>query len=85
MGISLGVLIYMISISKYFIKFNVIIIDSMKKILFILFKPFNILIKIIKKSFLRPISFIVINIKAFIRKYLNKIKKITKKSKKIKA
>lgn len=81
-GIILGIIIYMVFISKYFIKFNVIIINSIKKIIKTIIKPFKILLKIMKKIFLRPISFIVINIKSFVYKFYIKIKKVTKKTKK---
>ena len=81
-GIILGITIYMFFISKYFIKISVAIINFIKKIILILIKPFIILLKITKKLFFKPISFIIINMKNFTNKNLQKIKKITKKDKK---
>lgn len=81
-GIILGITFYMIFISKYFIKINVIIINFIKKILFLLIKPFIILLNFTKKLIFKPISFIIINVKCFTIKNLQKIKKVTKKEKK---
>jgi len=81
-GIALGIVIYMLFISKYFIKLNVFLINFMKKIIILLTKPFIILFKFIKNIFLKPISFIVINIKHFKHNYFYKLKKVTKKPKK---
>ena len=81
-GIMLGITFYMIFISKYFIKINVMIINFIKKILYFLIKPLLILINFTKKLIFRPISFIIINVKCFTIKNLQKIKKVTKKEKK---
>lgn len=81
-GIILGITFYMLFISKYFIKINVIIINFIKKILYFLIKPLFILINFTKKLIFRPISFIIINVKVFTIKNLQKIKKVTKKEKK---
>lgn len=65
-GIITGNLLYMIYISKYFIKINVKILLSLKKICIkifnIIFLPIKISFKFLKKI-LKPISFLVINIK----------------------
>jgi len=81
-GLSLGITFYMIFISKYFIKINIIIINFIKKGLYFLIKPFILLLNITKKLFLKPISFIIINLKYFTLKNIQKIKKVTKKEKK---
>jgi len=81
-GIAIGIIFYMLCISKYFIKLNVTIINFIKKIIILLTKPFIILFKFIKNIFLKPISFIVINIKHFKHNYFYKLKKVTKKPKK---
>ena len=81
-GITFGILIYMLFISKYFIKLNVTIINFIKRIIILLTKPFIILLKFIKKIFLKPISFICINLKLLINKIFNKFKKTTKINKK---
>ena len=82
LGIAFGIIIYMLSISKYFIKINVAIINFIKKIIILLTKPFKILFKFIKRLFFKPISFIIINIKLLIKKILTKFKKTTKINKK---
>ncbi len=75
LGIILGCLIYMITISQYFIKINVFIV---KKIIVFLKKLFSILIipiKIVKKIILKicnPISFVIINIRKNMLKLFKK-------------
>jgi len=81
-GIGIGITFYMIFISKYFIKINVAIINFIKKIIYWLFKPFIILLNFTKKMFLKPISFIIINLKYFNNKSFINMKKVTKKDKK---
>lgn len=78
-GIGIGIVIYMLFISKYFIKINVAIINLIKKIILLFTKPFKIFVKVLKKLFFKPISFIIINIKSF----THKISKICKKTAKI--
>lgn len=72
----LGSTLYMISISKYFIKINTKIIITIKNIFIKLFKilliPLIIIIKIFKK-FITPFTFLVINIK---KSTLNLSKKV---------
>lgn len=82
-GMGIGILLYMIFISKYFIKLNVSIINFIKKIVILLTKPFIILFKFIKRLFFKPISFIFINIKLLLKKIFQKFKKTTKIHKKI--
>lgn len=81
-GIAIGVAFYMIFISKHFIKINVTIINFIKRIIYLLFRPFIIILNFTKKLFFKPFSFIIINLKYFTNKSLFKIKKITKKDKK---
>lgn len=81
-GITIGIVIYMLFISKYFIKLNVAIINIIKKIIILTTKPFIILFKYIKKLFFKPISFIFINIKLLFKKIFDKFKKNTKIHKK---
>ena len=81
-GIVVGIIIYMLFISKYFIKINVAIINFIKKIIILLTKPFKISFKFIKRIFFKPISFICINIKLLFKKILIKFKKTTKIHKK---
>ena len=82
LGIFIGIALYMIFISKYFIKINVAIINFIKKIIFLILKPFIIILNFTKKLIFKPISFIIINMKYFTSKNLQKFKKITKKEKK---
>lgn len=82
LGIAFGIIIYMLSISKYFIKLNVTIINFIKKIIILITKPFIILLKFIKKLFFKPISFICINLKLLFNKIFNNFKKTTKINKK---
>ena len=71
LGVIIGIITYMLTVSKYFIKISVKIINIIKKILTI---PIRIILKIFK-----PLSFIVINIRKSIYSYIKKIKKIAKK------
>ena len=81
-GIIFGIIMYMLLISKYFIKLNVTIIKFIKKLIILFTKPFIILLKLIKRIFLRPISFICINLKLLLKKILKKFNKTTKINKK---
>lgn len=93
-GLVVGIIVYMFTISKYFIKINVKIITFFKnvisKILFIVLFPVRFLLKILKKTIFRPVSFFIINIRKSFTNSYKKIKNnvkanknITKKSKKI--
>ena len=83
LGIIIGITLYMVFISKYFIKINVLIINFIKKIIILATKPFIFLFKFIKRLFFKPISFIFINIKLLTRKISINFKKTTKINKKI--
>lgn len=86
-GMSIGILLYMLFISKYFIKISVFIISTIKKvinkILHILLKPIKIVYSILKKIIFKPISFVCINFKGFILKIIKKSKKIKILNKKL--
>lgn len=69
-GVLLGIIIYMLTISKYFININVKVINLVKKIVYY---P----IKLILKSF----TFIVINIRNILKNFNTKIINMTKKEK----
>lgn len=73
LGIIIGVILYMLIVSKYIIKFSVIILDFIKRIIAI---PIKFIVKILKNILFRPISFIIINIR---KKVLNFNKKNVKK------
>lgn len=80
-GLFIGVIIYILSISKFFIKINVIIITFIKnifcKILYLILYPIKFILKIFVKIF-TPFTFFVINIKKI---GTNSTKKIIKKVK----
>ena len=72
LAIVLGILLYVIILSKFVIKLNLIIIDFIKKISSLIFKfiriPLDIFSQILKRILFKPISFIIINIKKFFTK-----------------
>ncbi len=78
----IGLVVYFLTISKYFIDLNVKIINifkiSISKILYILFFPIKIMINILQKTFLKPFSFITINIRIFGSKILKNLTKSLK-------
>ena len=74
-GLGVGIIIYLLAISKLFIKVNVIIISFFKKIISFIFKY---IVKLFKITICNPIHFFVINI----RGPISKIKILTKKGKK---
>lgn len=81
LGIVLGILIYMLTISKYIIKFSVKIIKFIEtivsKIICILTYPLKLIITFLRRILFRPISFIFINIRKVFTKYnLNILKYI---------
>ena len=90
LGILMGVLFYMLFMSSYIIKINIKIINITKKILNILLAPFKVIWHIIQKILLKPVTFLIINIRKnstnFAIKIYNRLKKKTrfvKKSKNI--
>lgn len=78
----IGLVVYFLTISKYFINLNVKIINifkiSISKILYILFYPIKIMINILQKTFLKPFSFITVNIRNFGSKILKNLTKSLK-------
>lgn len=81
-AIIIGAIIYLITVSKYIIKFSVIIINFIKSIMGTLIKfilyPIKMIFKFLKKVFFKPISFFIINIQQMLSKPVKKIKKATK-------
>lgn len=88
----IGLVTYFLTISKYFIRLNVKMINILKisisKIIYILFYPVKIIINILQKTIFKPFSFIIINIRNFNSKILKNLTKslkgvnISKKSRK---
>lgn len=85
LGIGLGVIIYILSLSRYFIKINVTIISYIKEIIIklvtFLIYPIKIILKTLRKILIKPISFIFINIRGFLTKNLKKMSKMNIKVK----
>lgn len=77
-GLLLGIIIYMLAISKYFIKVNVTIINFIKNIITY---PIKLIWNLLKKI-LKPFAFIIINIRKLSTNFCTKIFNVTKKSKK---
>ena len=78
LGMIIGVLIYMLTISKYFIKFSLSVLNILKKvfgtIIKIISSPFKIIHKVTEKIIFRPISNIFISISKNINKFVKKMK-----------
>lgn len=86
-GMLIGILLYMLMLSNYVIRLGTTFIRSFitfcQKIIYILSVPMTMMIKIGRKIFLKPISFICINIRNFTTKIVYKLKKVKILNKKI--
>lgn len=86
-GLSLGAIIYLLTISKYIIKISVFVIDILKKIFRFIIKivsyPLLIVYRFLRKIIFKPISIVCINIKKDFSKTTNKIYKNIKNVKKL--
>ena len=78
-GISLGVLIYMLTLSKYIVRCSVIIIKFIKKIIS---DPVNFIIIITNFLFIKPRKFLVKKISTFLKKIFHNTTNIMKKKSK---
>ena len=82
LAIILGILIYIFFISKFILKISLLIINFFKNIFLKIFNvlkiPFHFLLKLIRKIFFNPISFITINMRNFFTKLLHNFSKKTK-------
>lgn len=87
-AIILGLILYMLTLSAYIIKINVAILKFVKTIIIRVFSiillPFKYLCKLIKKVFLKPISFIFINFRKNTTNFYSKLKLMIKSNKKFK-
>ena len=86
-GLFFGTLIYMLTISKYFMKASVLFLTKLKNIISKVFlwlaKPLSLLGKALHMICMKPVSFMVINVKKiFLQFHNNNI--FTLKNKKIK-
>ena len=81
----IGIMLYWLFISKFILKISLNIINLIKKVFKIVLNvikvPFIFFIKIIKKVFLRPILFVIINIRNYFKKYFKNFYNIVKKKK----
>lgn len=64
-GIIIGTILYLITISEYVIKISVYIINILKRILYF---PLKIVFKFIRRFILRPITIICINLRKNVKK-----------------
>ena len=69
MAITIGIILYMLLISKFIMGISLKIINFVKKIISIIINiikiPIKLLIKLINKIFFNPISFVILNIRKF--------------------
>lgn len=84
LGIILGAFIYLLFISSYIIKINVKIINMLKKVFTIVIIPFKFIYQILHKTFLKPVTFLFINIRKSSTNFGTKIYKNLKIPKKAK-
>ena len=82
LGIILGALVYMVFVSSYIIKINVKIINMLKKVFEIVIIPFQVIYRILHKLFLKPITFLFINIRKTFTNFGTKAYKSLKMPKK---
>ena len=82
LGIILGTVIYMLSISSYIIKINIKIINIIKKIIKIILIPFLFVKSIVQRIFKKPITFLFINTRKIFTNFKIKIHNFLKKPKK---
>lgn len=81
----LGAILYLLTISRYFIRINVNILTFLKKVIvktfIIISYPFKIIKKYFFKLILRPYKILTINLKNILKNKIIKRKKIKKKYK----
>lgn len=84
LGVALGIVIYILMFSKYFIKINVTVITFVKNVVVKILKVLLIPLNWIKKLIMKPVSFICINIRKNCKdlfKKMGDLFKITKNKK----
>lgn len=82
LGLILGAFIYMLFVSSYIIKINLKIINILKKIIGIFMIPFKSIYKMLHKIFLKPVTFLFINIRKSFTNFDTKIYNYLKRYKK---
>lgn len=87
LGVALGVISYMLCLSSYIIKVNVIIIKFFKNIIIKIFGiisiPFKAIYNLMRKIFFKPISFFIINIRKSSTNFLKNSYQSLKNTKKV--
>lgn len=84
LGILLGAFVYLLFISSYIIKINIKIIHVLKKVFSIIIVPFKYIYKLLHKIFLKPVTFLFINVRKSSTKFATKMYKNLKMPKKAK-
>ena len=82
LGIILGGIIYILFISKYIIKINIKIINIIKKIISFILIPIKFILKPLRYIFVKPVTFLFINIRKSFSNFVLKTHNIIKKPKK---
>ena len=87
LAIAIGVIAYMLLLSPYVIKVNVLIIKFLKNIITRIFNflsiPFKYIYKLTQNIFFKPVSFIIINIRKNSTNLFKRVIKISNNNKKI--
>lgn len=87
LGVALGIIFYMLCLSSYIIKVNVIIIKFFKNIIIKIFGiisiPFKAIYNLMRKIFFKPISFFIINIRKSSTNFLKNSYQSLKNTKKV--
>ena len=82
LGISIGIILYMLILSNIIIKISVNVLNFIKKILSIIINiliyPFNIIFKLLKNILRKPFKFIIINVRLFFTKIKNNMQNKSK-------
>lgn len=79
-AIILGCVIYYLTISKYFIKWNVFLLNKIcyviEKIIHVILFPFLVLFKILNRLFLHPIKILLLKLQKKMKKFVQNRKNI---------
>jgi len=74
-SLGIGLILYFLTISKYFVSLSVKIVNFMKKIikevLNIIILPFKIIFRVLRKIIFKPVTIITINLSKNFMKFLN--------------
>ena len=84
LGVFCGILLYILTISKFFIKINVTIINFIKRFIGFILKPLQWIFNITKTIIFKPISNFFIKAIKILKKYIIKALNILKFNRKIK-